>query len=200
MDSYELSKFAGAACLALLLIVGTRTLIDMRLADHGAGTQATHAPEGAAAPAKSGEEKKADAGEAAAPAPAAGAPPKAGIDVAKVVSMIGSANADSGKAAFAKCAACHTAVKDAGNKLGPNLWGIVGRARASIADFPGYSTAMKSKGGNWTFEDLAQFINSPSSLVQGTKMIFPGIKDPQALADILAYIRTLSDTPAELPK
>ena len=206
MDSYEMSKIAGAACLALLFIFVPKTLIDMRLADQGAGhgtaTPAVSAPEGAKAPEAGkapavGEEKK--PGNAGTAAPAA-APKASGFDAAKVTSLVGAANADAGKAAFGKCLACHTAAKGAGNKLGPNLWGVIGRARASIADFTGYSAALKAKAGNWTFEDLAQFINSPSSLVQGTKMIFPGIKDPQAIADVLAYIRTLADTPAELPK
>lgn len=208
MDSYEVSKFIGAACLALLVIFVPKTLIEMRLADHGeergSGTPAAHAPEGAKAPetAKapaSGEEKKADAAGADTHAPAT-APAAAGLDVAKVISLVGSANADAGKTAFGKCLACHTAEKGAGNKLGPNLWGVVGRPKGSIADFTGYSAAMKEKGGNWSFEELAQFINKPGSVIQGTKMIFPGIKDPQAIADVLAYVRTLADTPAELPK
>jgi cytochrome c len=208
MDSYEVSKFLGAACLALLVIFVPKTLIEMRLADHGAeqgsGTPVVPAPEGAKAPqpAKdpaSGEEKKSDAAGANTPAPPA-APNPAGLDVAKVISLIGSANADAGKTAFGKCLACHTAEKGAGNKLGPNLWGVIGRPKGAITDFTGYSAAMKDKGGNWTFEELAQFIHKPGSVIQGTKMIFPGIKDPQAVADVLAYVRTLADTPAELPK
>jgi cytochrome c len=63
-----------------------------------------------------------------------------------------------------------------------------------------YSDAMKGKGGDWSFEDLNTFITDPKAFVPGTKMAFGGEKDPHKRADILAYLRTLSDNPAPLPK
>ena len=208
MDSLELSKILGATCAALLLIFGTKTLIDMRLADHGAGPSEhtaakTETKTDHAAPAAADATATPPAAPAAtAPAaPVANAPAKpGGLDAAAVVKAIGAASADSGKATFNKCLACHTAEKGVGNKLGPNLWGVVGRPKGSIADFNGYSAGMKAKGGDWTFEELAHFVSGPSAFVTGTKMVFPGVKDPAALADLLAYIRTLADSPAELPK
>lgn len=217
MDSFELSKIAGAAFAALLLIFGTKTLIEMRQQDHGAepaahspakpeAHPAAAAPEHAAAtPAPAtGTAPAATTAPAAAPAaaPAVAAPPAkaAGIDTAKILSMVAGASPENGKATFAKCLACHTNEKGLGNKLGPNLWNVLGRQRASIADFTGYSANMKAKGGEWTYEDLATFVYSPSGFVQGTKMIFPGVKDPAAIADLLAYIRTLGDNPPAPPK
>jgi cytochrome c len=58
---------------------------------------------------------------------------------------------------------------------------------------------MKTKGGDWTYADLAGFVHSPKGWLPGTKMIFPGVSDPAELADLLAYIRTLADSPAPLP-
>ena len=71
----------------------------------------------------------------------------------------------------------------AGAKVGPPLYGVVGRARASIPGFA-YSDGMKAKGGNWTYEDINKFITKPSAFVPGTKMTYPGESDPQKRADI----------------
>ncbi|HUJ36875.1 MAG TPA: cytochrome c family protein, partial [Hyphomicrobium sp.] len=85
---------------------------------------------------------------------------------------------------------CHDGTSGGPNKVGPNLWGVVGRPKASHEGF-NYSDAMKAKGGNWTPEDLAQFVHSPKTFVPGTKMLFPGIADQGELADLLAYLNTL---------
>jgi cytochrome c len=71
-----------------------------------------------------------------------------------------------------------------------------------VADAPGfrYSDAMKSFGGEWTWERLATYLNKPGQTVPGTKMVFEGVKDEQDLADLLIYLRKLADTPAALPK
>jgi cytochrome c len=83
--------------------------------------------------------------------------------------------------------------------VGPNLWGVVGRPRASEAGF-NYSAAMKAKGGNWTIDDLNQFINNPRGFIPGTNMTFAGIQRGGERADVIAYLNSLSDNPAPLPK
>jgi cytochrome c len=95
--------------------------------------------------------------------------------------------------------ACHTGDKGGRNLVGPNLWGIVGRPRASHAGFP-YSDAMKNHPGNWSFEELAKYLHDPRADIPGNKMAFPGVKDNAELADLLAFLRTLSDNPAPLPQ
>ena len=75
---------------------------------------------------------------------------------------------------------------------------LVGRARASHAGF-GYSDALKSKTGNWNYADLAQFIHNPKGYAPGTKMSFNGLPDPTDLANLLAFLRTQSDSPAPVP-
>jgi cytochrome c len=98
-----------------------------------------------------------------------------------------------------KCQACHTFNKGGRNLVGPNLWGVIGRPRASEAGF-NYSAAMKGKGGNWTIDDLNQFITNPRGFVPGTNMTFAGIPRGTERADLIAYLNSLSDNPAPLPK
>jgi cytochrome c len=101
---------------------------------------------------------------------------------------------------FAKvCTTCHNFEKGAGPKIGPPLWGVVGRPIASVPGFA-YSDSLKSVGGNWTYEALNTMVGSPKSEAPGTKMSFPGEHDAAKQADILAYLQTLSDSPVPFPK
>jgi cytochrome c len=222
MDSLELSKVAGAVLSALLLIFGTKVLIESRMAGHGHEVVGYDLTPEAAAPAPVAEAKPADAPAAdPAAAPAAPSAPKAeapkaadakpatapaapaaaagGFDPKTVLAGLAAASADDGKAKFKACAGCHTYNKGEASKAGPNLWGVVNRPKAAQADYPGYSAAMKAKGGEWTYENLASFLHQPKGYLSGTKMIYNGIKDPAEIANVIAYLRTLSDSPAPLP-
>lgn len=199
MDSFEFTKIAGAVLSALLLIFGTKTLVESRQA---------HAPEkpGYTLPAASAPAETPPAGDKTAAATgkeapaAAGAPAKAaGGGAAAVVAALAKANADNGKALFNKCKACHHVEKGKPKAVGPNLWGVVNRPKASFEGFE-YSPGMKAKGGNWTFEDLAAFVSSPKGFVADTKMVFTGLPNPTDAADVIAYLAAQSDTPAALPK
>ena len=112
-----------------------------------------------------------------------------------MLALLPKASADNGQDTFKKCLACHTPDKGGRNLVGPNLWGVVGR---KIAQAPGfaYSDAMKSHPGEWTWEELAKYLHDPAGAIPGNKMPFPGVKDNAELADLLAYMRKLSDTPA----
>jgi cytochrome c len=113
--------------------------------------------------------------------------------------LLASADVGRGENAAKKCAACHTFNKGGRPLVGPNLWGVVGRPKASEAGF-NYSAALKSKGGNWTVDDLNQFITNPKGMVPGTNMTFAGVPRAGERADIIAYLNSLSDNPAPLPK
>lgn len=179
MDSFELTKIAAAILTALLVIVGVRTFVEIRTGGHGHG----EAHVGYTLPVT----KKAAAGDAKA---AAAAPAAAAFDAAKVAAAAAAGNAAAGQEAFKKCASCHTAEKGGANKVGPNLHGIVGRAKTSAAGF-GYSDVLKAKGGNWALPDLATFLYDPKGYAAGTKMVFGGVKDPGDLANLLAYLASL---------
>ena len=84
-------------------------------------------------------------------------------------------------------------------KIGPDLWDVVGRKVASVPGFA-YSDALKGVSGDWSYEVLNKWITDPKAMAPGTKMTFPGEKDPHKRADILAYLQTLSDKPVPFPK
>ncbi len=183
MNSFELNKIAGGVLAAGLLIFGGRTFADIAL----------HKP----APKTPGY---AIAVSAAAGGSTASAAKFEFAPIAGLLKTAAAPNVEAGKAVFKKCAACHTVDKGGENKIGPNLWGIIGRPIGKHPGFNGYSDAIKSKGGNWTWEQFAAYIWKPAENIPGNKMAFVGIQDPQDLADLMAYTRTLADSPPALPQ
>ena len=89
--------------------------------------------------------------------------------------LLASASADDGKTVFNKCKACHTIEQGGANKVGPNLWNVVGADKAHHADFA-YSDALQGMDGTWTYEDLNHFLTSPKDFAPGTKMTFAGLR------------------------
>lgn len=132
----------------------------------------------------------------ATPAAATGAP---AAELPPIAPKLKEANVDKGKALFQQqCFTCHTIDKGGVNKVGPNLWSIVGRKKAGHEGFS-YSSALQAKGGDWSYEDINHLIVKPQGFVRGTKMAFAGIAKEQDRADIVAYLRTMADSPAPLP-
>ena len=128
------------------------------------------------------------------------APEKPGKPAAadSALAMLASADTGAGAKVFKKCKACHTAAKGGKNRVGPNLWDIVGKAKAGIAGFR-YSGALKGLGGKWTYKDLDGFLADPKGFAKGTKMGFAGLKKPKDRAQVILYLRSLSDQPKPLP-
>jgi cytochrome c len=180
MDAFEVNKTAGAVLSALLVIFASKTLLEIAYREHK--------PEKAGWALPIVEDSPASQKAAAAP-----------FDAKDVVALLSKANPDNGQDGFKKCLSCHTPQKGGANGTGPNLWGIVGRKPGSHAGFP-YSDAMKNKGGEWSWDTLAAYLHDPKAALPGNKMAFPGIRDNAELADVLSYLRKLSDSPAALPQ
>ena len=144
-------------------------------------------------PAKPGYDLPGAVAETAA-APAAGGGAEEPLPV-----LLAKADPARGQADTKACQACHSFDMGGVAKVGPPLWGVVGRPVASIAGF-GYSEGIKAMGGNWDYAGINKLITNPKLDIAGTKMSYPGEPDPHKRADILAYLQTLSDAPVPFPK
>jgi cytochrome c len=118
----------------------------------------------------------------------------AAFDASVVVARLAAADPEEGAKTFRMCAICHSGEKGAPHKIGSNLWGIVGSRKAALPGF-NYSTALKAKGGTWSYEDLAEYLHNPRTYAPGTSMAFAGMTDGGRIANLIAYLRTLSDNP-----
>ncbi|QKX01374.1 c-type cytochrome [Wolbachia endosymbiont of Cruorifilaria tuberocauda] len=114
--------------------------------------------------------------------------------------LMKNASFEKGKSVAKKCIACHSFEKNGFNKVGPNLWNIVGSKKAHFDNSFNYSKAMLEKGGKWGYSELFAFLKSPKAYIKGTRMAFAGISDPEEIADLISYLRQLSDDPIDLPK
>src|SRR6185369_7438192 len=136
-----------------------------------------------------------EGGEVAAPAEAAPAASKA---IEPVSGLLASADVAKGEKIAVKCQACHDFTSGGPNKVGPNLWGVVGNKHGHKEDFS-YSDAIKSIAKPWGYEEINHFITNPKHYAPGTKMAFPGLPKVQDRADVIAWLRTKADSPVALP-
>ena len=132
--------------------------------------------------------------EEAAPAAENGDAPAASLPA-----LLASASAERGQQGIRVCSACHSFDQGGPNKIGPALWGVLGREIASHEGFS-YSSALAEKEGTWDYEALDAYLADPRGWAPGNKMAFAGVKKPEDRADVILYLRSLSDSPEPLPE
>lgn len=102
--------------------------------------------------------------------------------------LMAAANAESGAKTIKKCVACHTFDQGGANKVGPNLWKIINAQKGKRPNFA-YSKVMAAAGGTWDQQHLFDFLKKPSKYMPGTKMSFVGIRKPEDIANVIAYLK-----------
>jgi cytochrome c len=180
MDSWEWNKIIGAVLGTAIFVMVIRIATEA-LFENGPPAKPGYVVEGVELASTS----SAEAAPAAEPIPDWG-------------TVLPKADAAKGKDISHRCEQCHDLSKGGPNKIGPNLWGVVGRARATHEGFS-YSGAMKAKGGNWTFDELFKFLKSPGAYIPGTKMSFAGLRSADDRINLIAFLRTNSDSPVAIP-
>ena len=180
MDSFEWNKIAGAVLGTLIFVLVVSF-----------ATEAIYEP---AKPAKPGyivEGVQEEASASSSAAPAEEALPDFGT-------VLPTADAAAGQKISSRCEQCHDLSKGGPNKIGPNLWGVVGRARATHEGFS-YSGAMSADHSPWALDKLFKFLKSPAAVVPGTKMSFAGLRSAQDRINLIAWLRTQADSPLPIP-
>ena len=118
-------------------------------------------------------------------------------DSGNIMALFASTSAADGVKVFKRCAACHSIAKGGSNKIGPALWGVLGRAAGSIPDYK-YSKAMTAHGKNWSFEEMNAFLIKPKDWIKGTKMSFAGLKNAKERAAVILYLNENTNSPLPL--
>jgi len=179
MDSFEWNKIAGAVLGTLIFIFVIR-LVAEAIYEPEVPTKPGYAVQGVV-----------EAAGSAATAPVEEVIPDWGT-------VLPAADVAAGKTVSVKCEQCHDTSSAKTNKIGPALYGVVGRPRASVAGFD-YSSAMKAKGGTWTYDEIFKFTKSPGAYIPGTKMSFAGLSRAEDRINLIAFLRTNADSPAAIP-
>ncbi len=185
MDSFEFTKIFGALLAAGLVASLSGFITSKIYPEHRGEVRTTMVAAAEAEPPEAAE----------APSETA-----TGAALTGVTTLLAAADPAAGAKEIKKCTACHSLNQGGKHRLGPNLWDIIDRPVASAAGYK-YSKALKSKSGEtWSYGNLDVYLTKPKAWAPGTKMAFAGLKKPARRADLIAYLRSLSDSPAALPE
>ncbi|PIT69604.1 c-type cytochrome [Bartonella tribocorum] len=177
MDCSKVIYFIGACLCVLVIVVGISTLSDI-VYDHPTSVQYYHT----VTKNDTLEEKQEESN----------------IPIS-LNSRLQQGDFENGRKIFRQCAICHTSGRNQAGRVGPVLWEIVNRPLASAAGFA-YSRALRAHSDQkWDFVTLDRYLHSPRKAFPGTTMSFRGIKNDQDRADLLLYLRSLSDHPVAIP-
>ena len=182
MDSFEINKIIAAILLTALIVIGIGKIVDVLFyvekpklsaykvegIDNVGSTQEVSA-------------KTAKVVEA--------------VDIKALLAMGDVAH---GEKVFKKCSACHMIAADGKNKIGPNLWGVIGRTAGAIDGY-NYSKAMTAYAKEWTFEEMNSYLIKPQAYIKGTKMAFAGLRKEKDRASVILYMNSKSASPKAIP-
>ena len=180
MDSFELNKIIAAVLMTALIVIGINKLADSIFYVQ-TPKQSAYKVEGVELASSTGI--KADVKEVVQ------------LDIKAILAL---GDETHGKKVFKKCSACHIVAKGGKNLIGPALYGVVGRASASIPDYA-YSSALKAHGKKWSFEEMNAFLLKPRSYIKGTKMAYAGLRKDKDRASVILYLNSQSDNSLPRP-
>lgn len=179
MDSFELNKIAGAVLGSLLLVLVINEIGNILVHPNHLKQSVLQIDVGAENEVT--EEKATQE------------------DSPTLAMVLAEADVQKGAKVSKKCVACHSFVADGKSKIGPALYGVLGRTKASVAGYK-YSSALSAIGGDWTYESMDAFLAAPKKYVPGTKMSFAGLKKITDRANLIAYMREHHESPPPLPE
>ena len=182
MDSFEINKIIAAILLTALIVIGIGKVVDILFYVEKPKMSA-YKVEGIE---QGSSDQKVSAKTVKVDAP---------VDIGALLAMGDVAH---GEKVFKKCSACHMIAADGKNKIGPNLWGVIGRTAGAIDDY-NYSKAMKAYAKEWTFGEMNSYLIKPQAYIKGTKMAFAGLRKEKDRASVILYMNSKSSSPKALP-
>tara|TARA_A100001011_G_scaffold140107_1_gene148047 strand:- start:81 stop:629 length:549 start_codon:yes stop_codon:yes gene_type:complete len=182
MDSFEINKIIASILLTALIIIGIGKLADILFYNEKPKVSAYKVE---------GLENNISLSETSSES-------KKIVEVINIKDLLAMGDLAHGEKVFKKCSACHMIAADGKNKIGPNLWGVIGRTAGSITDYK-YSKAMKAYAKEWSFEEMNSYLIKPQAYIKGTKMAFAGLRKEKDRASVILYMNSKSSSPKALP-
>ena len=179
MDSFEVNKIIAAILLVALIIIGIGKISDVAFHIDN--------PEISAYKVETLENSSVSVSKT-----------KEVVEKVDIAALLALGDINHGEKVFKKCSACHLVNKGGDNKIGPALYGVLGRKVASIESYK-YSKAMASYNKEWTFEEMNGYLKKPQRYIKGTKMAFAGLRKEKDRASVILYLNKNSDNPLPLP-
>ena len=178
MDSFEINKIIAAVLLIALLVIGIGKISDIAFHVDKPEKSAYKVDIQESSQISSSAEKIEEK-----------------VDISALLAL---GDVSHGEKVFKKCSACHLVNKGGENKIGPALYGVIGRKVASKQDYK-YSKALVAFGKDWTFQEMNSFLIKPATYIKGTKMAFAGLKKEKDRASVILYMNANADSPLQLP-
>ena len=182
MDSFEINKIIASILLTALIIIGIGKLADVLFYNEKPEISAYKVE---------GIEQDSVGTETASKTSKI-------VEVVDIKALLTMGDLAHGEKVFKKCSACHMIAVDGKNKIGPNLWGVIGRKAGAISDYK-YSKAMIAYAKEWTFEEMNSYLIKPQAYVKGTKMAFAGLRKEKDRASVILYMNSKADNPLKTP-